>query len=240
MIWPLAFFAGVVSFLSPCIIPMLSVYFSLVLGTDLETLDKHPNLRKVLVGRTVWFVLGFGLIFTLAGSGSGALVALLNEYRYAYSLLGGILVTSLGLSIALGRGGGPLRRLSHLNLRLAAKNPALNAFLTGNVFAVACSHCIAPTLLSLLVYAGSQGSAAKGAAIMGIFSLGLGISYLLAAASLAEAKGLIHRLNKNRRLVEVVLGSVVAGMGLLVMTGRFTDIATVLTKILPFKLPFGM
>ncbi len=240
MIWPIAFFAGVISFVSPCIIPMLSVYFSLILGTDIKAVESHSNLRPVLIRRTVWFVLGFGLIFALAGGTAGRLVALLDKYQATYTLVGGLLVIVLGISIVLGSGGGPLKRLPHLNLRLASRYPSLNAFLTGNVFAVACSHCIAPTLLTMLVYVGTQGSPSRGMAIMAVFSLGLGVSYLLAAAMLAEAKGLLRWLNARRRAVEVVSGSIVTAMGLLVLTGRFTDIAAFLYRLIPFKLPFGM
>jgi len=183
----LAFAAVILSFLSPCIIPMISLYLTLVTGTTLEGLkEKSAGWRRsAIMVNTLLLVLGFALVFTAAGGAAGAVESLFEQARRPLEIVGGVLIVMLGLSMAgllrlrlAGRFHIPANRMRH-----RPRGP-LGSFAVGLFLAVACSHCIAPTLLSVMAVAGTTGSPEAGALTMLIFSLGLALPYLATAVAI--------------------------------------------------------
>jgi cytochrome c-type biogenesis protein len=239
----LAFAAGVVSFLSPCIIPMISVYLTLITGMSLDELRGSGGLvsRRSLISNTALFCLGFIVVFTLAGGAAGALGSLIDDSRRVLEVGGGAVVVVLGLSMTgllqiswLQKLGLPLNRPSR-----KPRGP-LGSFLVGLFFAVACSHCIAPTLLAMVAVAGSTGSAAGGMLTMLAFSLGLAVPYLLTAVAVRPALQWLAGRSVFARRVQLASGVLLAAFGVLMVAGEFTRLTEITTRLVPYTPPLGM
>ena len=239
----LALAAGVVSFLSPCIVPMISVYLTLITGMTMEELTAKPGLvvRRTIVVNTLLFALGFTIVFTLAGGAAGALGAALQRTTRGLEIGGGAVIILMGLSMA------GVFRLGFLDkMRLPLKRPLnkpkgpLGSLAVGVLFAVTCSHCIAPTLLSMMAVAGTTGSTATGMATMLAFSIGLTLPYVATAVAITPALRLLSRHKQTTRWVGVGTGVLLAGFGLLMVGGQFTRLVEISSRLLPFRVPLGM
>ena len=239
----LALAAGVVSFLSPCIVPMISVYLTLITGMTLEELTAQPGLvvRRSVVLNTVLFALGFTIVFTLAGGAAGAVGAALARASRGLEIGGGVVIVVLGLSMT-----GLFQLPALQKLRLPLKRPTtkpkgpLGAFVVGLFFAVACSHCIAPTLLSMMAVAGATGSVGGGMLTMLAFSLGLTIPYLATAVAITPMLQTLARYKGATRWVSAGTGVLLAAFGLLMLSGEFTRLTEISSRLLPFRVPLGM
>lgn len=241
-----AFAAGVLSFLSPCIIPMLTVYFTLITGLsfkDLEGGAVPAGLRWVVLARTAAFVLAFTLVFTAAGALAGQAGSALGGGLKYFNWLGGAAVVLFGLHL-MGWLKVPLDRIAgHLDFdygRLAGRNRLLTAFLVGLVFAVVCSHCIGYTLYSLLLVAGAARSASTGAALLLAFSGGLALPYLAVGWSMGSVIGCLRGALKHRRAVSFAAGVIMVLFGVAVVTGRFTELSGWLLRWLRYRPGLGM
>lgn len=239
----LAFTAGIVSFVSPCIIPMLSGYFTFITGLSLKELRKLPgnkSLRREIFFKTLLFVLAFTIVFTLAGGTAGAFAKLLKEYGRVLNFIGGTAVILLALNLL-----GFFKRKTPKGCEIPQSEETggssyIKVFGIGLVFALACSHCIGPVLYSILIMAGSLGSVSAGMSVMFFFSLGLAIPYLLAGLFMDRVIRAIHKTQRVEKPLNVLLGLIMLGMGILIMTNKFTILTGWASIILPFKLPIGM
>lgn len=252
VLW-VAFAAGVLSFLSPCLLPMLTIYFTLITGmsmSELQNIDNEAGFRKHVLTNTLMFVIAFGIVFAIAGGVAGQLGQLLQRNLKYLTIIGGVFILILSMRLL---GVLKLGSLDRLNLhglvddargRLASKGTPIrryaNSFLVGLIFAVACSHCIAPTLYSMLIYAGSTGSASAGMWLMAVFSLGLAIPYLLVGYSVGRAVRLIRRAARYERVISIAMGLMMLVFGLLMVTNRFTLLTQFFFRLVPYKLPLGM
>lgn len=242
----LAFTAGLFSFLSPCIVPMLSVYFSLISGQsfrDLRDLSAAEAIRKGVLKSTLGFIAGFTLVFTAAGAAAGQVGSLLERSMGVLNLVGGVFVIVIGLMMVGLLPQDLLQRLTlrHRDMDAAPPGPRVwSSFLVGLFFAVACSHCIAPTLYSVLIYAGTTGSPITGALLMTAFSLGLAIPYLLSGLFLGNTVRLLKGASAPRRWVQWATGVLMIGLGLAMITGKLTWLTAAVGQFWPFKLPMGM
>lgn len=243
-----AFVAGALSFFSPCILPMLTVYFTMITGLSMEQLTnmgQDRSMRRSIVINTALFALGFGLVFTAAGAAAGQVGSLLPKLIPILSAIGGIFVIGFGLYL-VGLNRLPvIRRIltwqrHYEHGELSMGNRGFTAFATGLVFAVACSHCIAPTLYSILIFAGSTGSAQSGAIMMAAFSVGLAIPYLIVAFGFGEATGALRRLRPYSRHISAVSGILMVLFGVLLLSGKFALLTQWFSGWLPYRLPFGM
>lgn len=239
----LAFAAGLVSFISPCIIPMLSGYFTFITGLSLKELRNLPDskgLRKEIFLKTVMFVLAFTIVFTLAGGTAGAFAKFLEEYRQVLNFIGGAAVILLALNLL----GLFVKKIPDNckipNLESTGSSSYLKSFGIGIVFAIACSHCIGPVLYSILIMAGSLGSVSEGMTIMFLFSLGLAVPYLLAGLFMDRVIKLVHKAQRTEKVLNIILGLTMLGMGILIMLNKFTILTSWVARLLPFKLPIGM
>ena len=164
-----AFAAGVISFLSPCVWPLVPAYLSYVSGVSFQ--DLGDQTRRVTIA-TGAFVIGFGSVFTLLGAGAGAIGDLLTEHRRTLEIVSGLLIVLMGAVLA-GFGG----MLFQQERRLAsARKPAgpLGAMLAGAGFGIGWTPCVGPTLAAILALAGRSGHALDGALLLAVYSLGLG------------------------------------------------------------------
>lgn len=243
----LPFAAGILAFVSPCIIPMITVYLSLITGLTFQELtatgtEDRRRVASHIVGNTALFVAGFSVVFIAAGGAAGLVGRMLAAYSSRLNLVGGAFVIIFGLHLA---GAFKLPLLERLNVGRSLKAPSkplgpLGAFLVGLFFAVACSHCIGPMLYSMLLVAGTTGSPAKGMAMLGAFSAGLAIPYMLTALAVGRMLDYLARLKPRMPIIKAVSGGMLVALGLLMFTDKFALLSSYLARILPYRPPVGM
>lgn len=246
-IYLIAFFTGLVSFLSPCIIPMITVYFSLITGMSVEELKeagKSKVVRVKIIINTLLFITAFTLVFTLAGAASGKAADFTKDNIYVFNIIGGILVIFLALKL-FGLFKAATFRIKALDglfdrFKANASTRYITTFLVGIFFAVACSHCIGPLLYSMLIFAGSTGSSYTGMAVMFMFSIGLGVPYLLVGTAFGKSMGILKKIRKYHTVISYVTGAVLLIFGILLLFNRFTLVVEMLYRVIPFRLPIGM
>lgn len=245
-IYQIAFLAGLLSFVSPCIIPMITVYFSLITGLsidELEKVDDRGMLARSVFIKTVLFVLAFTVVFTLAGGAAGEVGRLFKQKLWIINAIGGIFIILLGLKTMGVLKLAWLDKINphrHYEMKNPVRNKYLTAFLVGLFFAVACSHCIAPTLYSILILAGGAGSPAMGMTAMFFFSVGLAIPYLIVAVFISRGLGLMSRLARYKRGIAIATGLFMVVLGGFMLTGNFSMVTGFFNRLLPYKLPIGM
>ncbi|WP_283139177.1 cytochrome c biogenesis CcdA family protein [Rhizohabitans arisaemae] len=211
---PIAVLAGIVSFLSPCVLPLVPGYLSYVTG-----MTGADERRRRMIAGSLLFVAGFAAVFVSAGALFGGLgAALLMEQELITKILGGLTIL-LGLAF-LGFIPG-LQRDMRIN-RVPAAGLA-GAPLLGVVFGLGWTPCIGPTLAVVLALSLDQGSAGRGAVLSLAYALGLGLPFVLAGLMYAKALKAIPALRKHSRTIMRVGGGMLVVVGLLLVTGLWTD-----------------
>ena len=220
---PLAAAAGLVSFVSPCVLPLVPGYLGYVTGltgVDLE----HQRRGRMLAGSAL-FVLGFTAVYVVVGTTVGALAGLLTEHRTAISRVLGVVTIVLGL-VYLGAFTG-LQRDRRLDVRPAAG--LAGAPLLGAVFALGWTACTGPTLGAIFALTGIGGNPARGALLATAYCLGLGVPFLLAAVAYRRAMGAFAVVRRHRVAVTRFGGGMLVVLGLLIVTGAWTALTTSLS-----------
>ena len=219
-----AFAAGTVSFLSPCVLPLVPAYMSSVTGQSLAPAGPggEQSSRASAALLSLCFVLGFSAVFIALGASATALGGLLLQYRYEAGIVGGALVTLFGLAMLIGVERIPfLRRDVHFQTHVATGNPAA-AFVIGLAFGFGWTPCIGPILGVILTAAAVSESASAGVRLLGAYSAGLGVPFLLTAVFLHELAGRWRRIRALGRPLMLFAGAVMVLMGIAMMTGRLT------------------
>ena len=220
-----AFGAGFLSFVSPCVWPLIPGYLSFVSGVAHD--DLGSNARRVTAA-TGAFVAGFALVFSLYGAGIGLLGSALSRYREALELVGGLLVVLFGLML-LGAAGSLFGR--SFGVRVRDRPVTLGgAFAVGVAFAIGWTPCIGATLGAILTLAADTGGAREGAALLFAYSLGLGLPFLAAGLSLSSTLGALAVFRRHRAAVNRVAGGTLVVVGVLLATGRLTEITQQLAR----------
>jgi cytochrome c-type biogenesis protein len=211
-----AFAAGLLSFASPCVLPLVPGYLSLVSGVGFDELGGRP--RRVVVS-TAAFVLGFGVMFVALGAGAAWFGDSLLRNRRSLEIAAGVFIALAGLTFA----GLPLPRAllaeRRIDLRSERSN-TLTSALTGVSFAVGWTPCLGPTLAGILALAAADGHAAQGAVLLGVYALGLGIPFLLFGLAFTRSLGLVRALRRHWRLVGIGSSALLVLFGVLLATGQ--------------------
>ena len=216
-----AFAAGVVSFLSPCVLPLVPAYVSYITGQSLAGSETGAS-RATGALLSAFFVLGFSAVFIVLGASATALGRLLLQYRQEAAVVGGALVALFGLVMVVGIERIPgLRRDAHFQVRAATANP-LSALALGLAFGFGWTPCIGPILGVILTAAAVNESASAGVRLLAAYSAGLGLPFLLTGAFLHETAGRWRSLRAAGRPLMVAAGVVMIGIGIAMMTGRLT------------------
>lgn len=240
----LPFVAGSLAFLSPCIVPMLTVYFSLITGMSAEELLGDTDtaaIRKNIFSRTLLFIAGYTLIFTLVGAAAGFFGSLLNKQVFFYfNIFGGVVLIILGLSL-MGLFKLPVFKHIKINTSKFFRRDGkpltpLRAFFVGIIYAIACSHCIGSLLVGMLIYAGSKGSTG-GAFALFLFSIGLAIPYLITAVAISSVVDYLKKIKQHIWIIQLISGFIILIFGILVLTNNFTALSNFFTRLLPYKFP---
>ena len=221
-----AFAAGVLSFVSPCVLPLIPGYLSFVSGIGFDELGARP--RRV-VGQTAWFVLGFGVMFALLGAGAAWFGNALLVHRRSLEIAAGVFIMLAGLIYA----GLPLPALllaeRRIHIRRERTGP-LTALAAGVAFAIGWTPCIGPTLAAILTLAAGEGHAEQGAVLLLVYALGLGVPFLIFGLAFTRALGLTRVLRRRWRLVSAVSGSLLVAFGVLLATGELVRLTASLSR----------
>ena len=213
-----AFAAGAVSFLSPCVLPLVPAYVSYMTGQSLSD-PETPGRRLAGATLSAFFVLGFSAIFIGLGASATALRRLLLEHRREAGVAGGVVVALFGLAMLVGVERIPgLRRDAHFHVRAAAASP-FSAFLLGVAFGFGWTPCIGPILGVILTAAAVSESASAGIRLLAAYSAGLGLPFLLTGAFLHEAAGRWRDLRRFGAPLMRLAGAVMLAMGIAMATG---------------------
>lgn len=224
----LSFVAGVISFTSPCCLPLMPGYIGYVSGTTAETGGSVAVRRRVL-GSAVLFVLGFAVIFTAMGAGASAIGPAIVRNRLLLERVAGVFVIFMGL-LTIGLFRIPfLLREARFGLRRVRPGPA-GAVPLGMAFAVGWTPCVGPVLASILAAAAATRTAWTGAGLLFVYSLGLGIPFLLLAWGHARASTAFAWFRRHGAAIERVGGSILVLMGVLMVTGQWTRLFTPLIR----------
>ncbi len=215
----LTFLEGIITFVSPCLLPLLPVYLSFFAGGAQRD-------RSALPG-ALGFVLGFTAAFTAMGAVAGGLGVVLSRHSVLLERAGGLLILLFGLNYLGVLPIGWLNRVTHREI--AVEKPGFfAAFLFGLAFSIGWSPCVGAFLGSALLLASQQGSVGQGVLLLLCYCLGLGIPFLLAALLVQRLETAIRWIKSHYRVVNLVSGGLLVAMGLLMMTGLLTKWLTLL------------
>lgn len=222
----LAFLAGLVSFLSPCVLPIVPSYVSFITGMTLDELQHDPRreARRQAAIHAGLFILGFSALFIALGASATALGAALRRALPLLQQIGGVVIAGFGLYML-----GWLRipaLLRDRRIQLAAK-PAGKAgtFIAGIAFGAGWTPCVGPVLASILMFASLEETMARGMILLAAYSLGLGIPFFLAAVALHWFLSGTRSLRRWLRPIELATGAFLLFLGVLLFTGRFAALA---------------
>ena len=217
--WPVAFVAGLFSFLSPCVAPIVPGYLSFVSGVAVGPSASQPRQTERVIIASGLFVLGFSLVFVALGATAGAIGTALATYREPLTRLSGVGMIVMGL-LVLGLVRAPmLMRERRIQLIDRPYGP-LGAVVLGMAFGFGWTPCIGPVLASILLYAASVETAQEGAVLLLVYSAGLGSPFLLTALGMSRALSSLAWLRPHLAFVSTVSGVLLVGMGVLFLTNR--------------------
>src|SRR5690606_9853196 len=219
--FPLAFAAGVVSFVSPCVLPLIPAYVTFLTGSSLDELSQGDGgQRRRLLLNGVFFVLGFSMVFMTMGLGASALGRFLVGNLPLLRRLGGLVVIAFGLYMM-----GILRVLAfdrerRLHVRVRTPGP-WNSLLLGATFAAGWTPCIGPVLASVLVLAGTAETAVQGGLLLLAYAAGLAVPFVLLTAFLGRMRGTLQRLRPYAERIRFASGALLVVLGVMLYTNTF-------------------
>lgn len=233
-----AFAAGVISFLSPCVLPLVPGYISYVTGQAVGASHAGVVVRGRAAGLSVCFVLGFSTIFVLLGASATALGQMLLAYRHELNIVGGAIVILFGL-VALGALT-PfwLQRDLRFAVSRAGGRPA-GAYVLGMAFAFGWTPCIGPILGAILTVSAASATVSTGVVLLGVYSLGLGVPFVLTALFTNGVMKRLGTLGGVGRALKIVAGVALILMGIAMITGYLTTFAFWLLESFPILSTIG-
>ncbi len=223
----MAFVAGLLSFGSPCVLPIVPSFLGFISGMSLEQMTGEERPQRSVLLYTFWFVLGFSLVFVALGASATAVGSLLLKYQKIFRIVGGLFIVLLGLQFmgVFQIGFLQVERRMHMDSKPMG---VLGSFLVGVTFALGWTPCIGPILGSILMIAASQASVVKGITMLSAYSLGFAVPFLVAAAALGKFLASYRRHAKHIPKIVFASGVFLVLVGVLLMTNRFAVFAELL------------
>lgn len=219
--YPAAFAAGLLSFFSPCVLPLIPAYFTFITGFSLEELTegRDSGVRRKVILSTISYVLGFSFVFVLMGASASYLGGFVYKYRDLIRVVGGILIMILGVHLT------GIVRIPGLDFekRISLKKKPfhlLGTFVIGMAFGAGWSPCIGPLLGSILIVAGSQETVLQGMVLLGIYSLGLAVPFILISVFINYLLIFIQKASQWLKYVHTAAGILLILVGLILATNR--------------------
>jgi len=231
-----AFVAGLISFLSPCVLPLVPGYVSLISGVGVEELKAADGrmMRRVML-QSAMFILGFSAVFISLGAAASSIGQLLTSYRTLLSHVAGVVIILFGLH---------LTGIFRINALYADKRlhgvkggtSPWGAFVIGFAFAFGWTPCVGPILSVILGFAGEQDTVAKGVGLLAIYSAGLAVPFLLTSLGIERFLVFYQRFQKHMHVLEVASGGLLIVLGVLLVMGRFSIISRYFSFLNKFTL----
>ncbi len=222
--FPVAFMAGLISFFAPCVVPLLPAYVGYVTGVSLEDLKSRGYVffRKKLLISSIFYILGFSIVFVLLGTAAAGFGSVLRRYDFLIQRIGGLIILILGLDFA------GILNIPLLTSQFQFKLPSwvnklgyFRAFFLGLVFATAWTPCIGVVLGAILTLAAVSGTALQGATLLFVYSLGISIPFLIVSLTLASAPKYLTFISKHIEIITKVAGLLLSVLGLLLLTDTY-------------------
>jgi len=228
-----AFLAGIVSFLSPCVLPLVPGYLSFVTGKSLEEIDKADmKTRFAVMGHSLNFIFGFTLVFLILGASASNVGQFFQSIRFEANLIAGAIIIIFGLHMMGAFKLALLNRDVRLNLNWAQGKP-FGTFILGMAFAFGWTPCIGPILGGILTLGASSGAVGQGTALLFIYSMGLAIPFLLVALFASSLMPRLRKFGQFGRYVHQLAGVVMTLIGLAMMTGTLGQLSTWMLQNFP-------
>jgi cytochrome c-type biogenesis protein len=229
-----ALIAGLVSFLSPCVLPLVPPYLVFLAGTSLEQFagkEVEQRVKRETVTAAVLFVLGFSTVFVALGASASAIGSLIRAYSGPLATVAGIAIIIMGLHVL----GVTRIALLHRQKRLDVAKPVglWGAYLIGLAFAFGWTPCIGPILAAILAVAASEQTVTKGASLLAVYSLGLGIPFVIAAFAIEPFAAFLSRFRNYLHRVEQVMGALLVLTGIAFLTGSINQFSVWLLETFP-------
>jgi len=229
-----AFSAGIISFISPCVLPLVPAYISFISGVSLEELQSKTNthVRSKIIMHALAFIFGFSLIFVLLGAAASSAGNFLLQKQVLFQRIAGAVIIAFGLHLT------GIIKLKFLlyEKRLHAQSKNMGIFSTiviGMAFAFGWSPCLGPILSGILGLAALEEHLYRGVVLLSFYSLGLGIPFLLTAVATGRFLGYFNRIKKHMRTVEIFSGVFLIVIGIAIMFNFFTVFSSYINKLFP-------
>jgi cytochrome c-type biogenesis protein len=224
----IAFIAGLISFLSPCVLPLVPGYISIVSGSSLEQLksqEKGSSLLRTVLMNSITFIVGFSITFILLGASATWLGQVLVSWRQLLDKIAGLVLIVFGVHV-LG-----IVKINALYQdkrfhNVETQRGVAGSLLLGLVFAFGWTPCLGPILAGILAIASTKQTVTEGMLLLGFYSAGLGIPFLLTSLALNQFLSFYSRFKKHFHAVEMVSGALVIAVGVMMVTGSLTRLAT--------------
>ncbi len=228
------FIAGIISFLSPCVLPLVPGYVSYIAGQSMaeSTTSWALIVRAQAVGLSACFVLGFATIFVILGASATTLGQALISYRHELNLIGGVIVIGFGLFATGLLRPSWLQRDFRFDIVLPGGRPVA-AYLLGMAFAFGWTPCIGPMLGAILTLSAASATVAKGVTLLAVYSFGLGIPFLLVAVFTGGLLARLKSIGRIGRALQVFAGGIMVVMGAAMITGQLSTFSFWLLETFP-------
>ncbi len=227
-----ALLAGVISFLSPCVLPIVPPYLAYMSGVTLSELSSSGTRRARATVPALFFVLGLSTVFLILGFAASAIGSVFLQYQGMFNTLAGLLVMAFGAHFI------GIYRIGFLDreARMDAGDrggSAFGAYILGLAFAFGWTPCIGPQLGAILSLAASEGSVPRGTLLLAIYAIGLGVPFLLVALFLPRLTGVMGWMKRHMEQIERCMGLLLWTIGLLMLTGGFSAFSFWLLEMFP-------
>ena len=231
-----AFFAGLISFLSPCVLPLVPGYVSLISGAGIEELKSAEGqlMRRVMVN-SIGFILGFSVVFITLGAISTEIGQIAARYKHTLSIVAGVVIIIFGLHLT---GIFKIKAL-YTDARLhgvKGGSTILGAVLIGFAFAFGWTPCLGPILSAILVVASQEDKVVRGIVLLTVYSLGLAVPFLMTSLLMERFLKFYSRFRSHMHALEIASGGLLIALGVLLVIGRFTLISSWLSFLNRFAL----
>ncbi len=226
----ISFVAGVLTFLSPCILPLFPSYITYITGKsfeDIKTLSPSSNIRRVTAMHSLFFILGFSIVFILFGVTFAYLGSFFGLRKTLFEKIGGILIILFGLHISGALRLGFLNREKNLSFN-KKKAGYFGSLLVGMAFAVGWTPCVGPILSSILIYASTLESLPRAIMLLCFYSMGLGVPFFVASLAINQFLFIFNRFKNFMKFVPIVTGVFLVIVGTLLFTGQFSRLSGII------------
>jgi cytochrome c-type biogenesis protein len=217
-----ALMAGTISFLSPCVLPIVPPYLAYMSGVSINDMRDEKAGRRKAVVTALFFVMGLSTVFLLLGFTASVFGAFFLRNQEIFAQISGLIVVAFGLHF-LGVFRIPLLDREMRMETGESTGSALGAYVLGLAFAFGWTPCIGPQLGAILSLAASEASISRGTLLLGVYAAGLGIPFLLSAMFLTRSMSLMNKMKKHMKAIERVMGVLLIIVGLALLTGAFSN-----------------